>query len=204
MRLRDVYTRLIAKRAAGASIAMVLVYESPDDGSVSTELTVLLADDGATLRVRGADGERVVPISTKAPTGRVTLDLSYVDLEVRAAVAGAGSTVLPLGEGLVPRLGDVVRPAFFATGDATPLSLQLDKDHHYTVAGHNGVPSASNDDDPMSFAYAIPEGRVFVLGDNSYSSNDSRFRPVGTIPVEWLIGPVVFRIWPPLRVGTVR
>jgi signal peptidase I len=45
----------------------------------------------------------------------------------------------------------------------------------------------------------VPEGKYFMMGDNRHMSCDSR--TWGAVPRGNLIGPVVFRYWPPDRIG---
>jgi signal peptidase I len=47
----------------------------------------------------------------------------------------------------------------------------------------------------------IPLGMWFLMSDNRRESDDSRF--FGPIPGGWIIGPAIFRTWPPDRVGTL-
>lgn len=49
----------------------------------------------------------------------------------------------------------------------------------------------------------VPEGHLFVLGDNRTVSHDSRAAEIGFIPVGDVIGKAVWRIWPPRSFGGV-
>ncbi|MBN9417468.1 MAG: signal peptidase I [Candidatus Eremiobacteraeota bacterium] len=50
--------------------------------------------------------------------------------------------------------------------------------------------------------HKIAPGCIFVLGDNRTMSMDSR--AYGDVKKDWLYGPVVYRYWPPSRIGGVK
>ncbi|MGN0642934.1 MAG: signal peptidase I [Huintestinicola sp.] len=59
------------------------------------------------------------------------------------------------------------------------------------------------DEEGHDYPVTVPEGCVFVMGDNRMNSLDSRSAVVGFVPVEDVMGKVVFRFWPLDRIGTV-
>ena len=59
--------------------------------------------------------------------------------------------------------------------------------------------------DELAFTYPleIPEGYVFVMGDNRELSMDSRHPSVGLVPEDEIIGKVLLRVYPFGSFGTV-
>lgn len=61
------------------------------------------------------------------------------------------------------------------------------------------------DPDTRSFGpETVPDGMLFVMGDNRNHSGDSRFQPpggLGYIPIDKVIGQAFVIIWPPSRMG---
>jgi signal peptidase I len=45
----------------------------------------------------------------------------------------------------------------------------------------------------------VPNGSIYVMGDNRGASDDSRFW--GPVPLDWVIGTAFATYWPPKRIG---
>lgn len=56
----------------------------------------------------------------------------------------------------------------------------------------------------MDYPLTVPEGTVFVMGDNRNHSTDSRFLEVGFVEEGEILGRVIFRLLPLDKIGTVH
>lgn len=56
----------------------------------------------------------------------------------------------------------------------------------------------------IELPFQVPEGRIFVMGDNREASIDSRNKTIGTIAEEQIVGKLVFKVWPLEDLGVVK
>lgn len=61
--------------------------------------------------------------------------------------------------------------------------------------------SSTYNDMTISYPYTVPEGCIWVMGDNRTNSSDSRY--FGAVDVDTITGRVFFRYWPFDRLGVM-
>jgi len=103
----------------------------------------------------------------------------YTDLFVKRIIAVGGDTIY-----IDPSLNQV-----FVNGKLIDEPYILEED--YLIVD-------------VSYPLTIPEGYVFVMGDNRNESYDSRNSRVGLIDEREILGKVIFRIFPLNSIGAIK
>lgn len=68
----------------------------------------------------------------------------------------------------------------------------------------NFVEGASMNKYDVDFPVVVPEGCVFVMGDNRNRSNDSRGTQIGFVDTRYIFGHVLFRVFPISDIGAIK
>lgn len=84
----------------------------------------------------------------------------------------------------------------YDTGEVSVNGTVIDEPY---IFGH----TIELEDSPLEIPDVIPEGYVFVMGDNRENSLDSRSTIIGLIPISNIIGKAEIRIFPFSKFGTV-
>jgi signal peptidase I len=61
----------------------------------------------------------------------------------------------------------------------------------------------TNGNNPAIDRQVVPDGTVFVMGDNRSNSHDSRYADRGPIPIDSIVGRAFVLVWPPGKIGSL-
>ena len=110
----------------------------------------------------------------------------YQEPIVKRVIATEGQTVeINLTSGVIKIDGEVYADEHaFLSGGKYDLDIRYNKNYMYTANGNT------------YFVAKVPEGKLFVMGDNRNGSSDSRTSRIGFVDVDAVLGKAVLRISP--------
>lgn len=162
----------------------------------------LCSVDGSSMYDTLEDGQQVI-----------TADLFYKPSQGDIVVFHMTSSQYPsLNKPLVKRViglpGQTVK-IDFGTGIVTVDGVELKEDYislldiNLNEIGRYTEKAQYNMSGNV-FTVTVPEGYVFVMGDNRNNSLDSRYTAVGCVDIRRILGKVVLRVTPFGKFGTVE
>jgi len=145
----------------------------------------LIGVDGHSMVPSLQDGDRLLVLNSTLCGGYAPGDVVVLRKEsflptpiVKRVVATAGQVV------------DIDFTSGTVFVDGKPLQEDYTSERTYTAEG-------------TEFPLTVPEGSVFVLGDNRNNSTDSRDLQLGPIDTDYILGKAVLALWPMERFGAV-
>lgn len=159
-------------------IAAALVVAAAITALLATRLFILIRINGNSMAPTLKDGEIIVIRQTKEVEQGDVIGFYYGGRVLLKRVIGIAEDEIEIGK----------------EGDVYVNGKKLDEPY----LGEKKLGKCE-----LEFPYRVPEGMMFVLGDNRAISIDSRIRSIGCVDEEQIVGKVVFRAWPMARMGSV-
>lgn len=172
--LREELAREEAKyrlRKTLLNIAGVLMVVAAITTLVATRILNLLQVNGSSMSPTLADGECVILLQTKEVETGDIIGFHYGGEVLLKRIIGRGGDLIEIDpEGTVSVNGRELEETYLTETSLGKCQLE--------------------------FPYQVPEGMLFVMGDNRIVSMDSRLRAIGCVEEAQIMGRVVCRIWP--------
>ena len=148
------------------------------------------------VRLIGVDGHSMVPTLQDGDRLLVLNSLWDSDYEYGDIVVLRKESFLeePIVKRVIATEGQTV-DIDFAAGDVYVDGELLEEDY---------INEPTYVDEGTQFPLTVPEGSIFVMGDNRNHSSDSRSSDLGTVDTRYVIGKAVFLLFPGADEGTAR
>ncbi len=140
------------------------------------------------VRLIGVDGHSMLPTLQHGDRLLVLSSLLYNDYKYKDIVILRKETFdeKPIVKRVIATGGQTVDIDFLA-GIVYVDGVALDEPY---------INELTHAEEGTSFPLTVPEGSVFVMGDNRNHSSDSRHSRLGTVDTRYIIGRAVFLLFP--------
>ena len=166
-------------RRAILNMAGVLIVAAALTALMATRIFVLVQINGSSMKPTLNEDEVIILRQTKAVEKGDIVGFYYGGkILLKRVVAGAGDEVDIDREGNVSVNGERLDEPYLKEKTLGKCDLE--------------------------FPYEVPEGAIFVLGDNRAISMDSRIKSIGCVESDQIVGKVVFRMWPMACMGIMH
>lgn len=161
------------------NIAGILVVVAAISALMATRLFVLIKINGDSMKPTLEDGEIVFIRQTKDIEKGDIVGFYYGGrILLKRAIGSAGDDIDIDQDGTVYVNGEKIDEPYLDKKDLGKCELE--------------------------FPYQVPEGMIFVLGDNRAVSIDSRMKAIGCVEESQIVGKAAFRAWPKARIGMIH
>lgn len=130
----------------------------------------------------------------------------------------SGDKIIVTKMGYQPKDGDVIVVGKSEDGYSKPIvkrviategqTLEIDFENQQVIVDGKVLDepyiSSETIEGTAEIPEVIPEGYVFVMGDNRYISMDSRYKDIGLVNVDDIVGKAVFVVFPFDRFGFIE
>lgn len=159
------------------------------------------------LRIANVDGESMLPTLTDGD--RLVVSHLFYTPEAGDIVIVNSTTGTVYGEDnsleTIPGLNKIIVKRIIAVG-GQEVNINFETGEVFVDGSLLDEPYINEltkaDEGGHHYPVIVPDGYVFVMGDNRMNSTDSRRDIVGFVNEEEIIGKVIFRIFPVDAIGT--